>query len=327
VIERLNQAQIERKELKEVVAVDFQGSKYYRRVERAQTHYYFLERSVFAYSGQESVIRQVIERRRKKDGDSNLGKQLDRAGASSAFAAVWVKPIASEADPKKKAKGSDAQKALVLKTFLGYWQALEGIILAVNLGDSTEVRFTLQARVADLPKAIKPLFSEASIPSELWSRFPQKSILRIVNRINTANLVDTLADLTPPTAKQDIARSIRAALDLDLVKDVLPNIGPDWGLCIASGPAKSDFPHVLAALAVRPGPGKIAVDRTLINGIRLLAGWAVFQYNLTLKKLDQNGIEIQYLANDKVFPSGLQPAFALKEGYLLLASSPEAIGQ
>src|SRR5262249_16643729 len=187
VVERLNQTQIKRKELKEVVAVDFQESKYYRRVERTQTHFYFLEGSVFAYSGQESVIRQVIERRRKKDGDSNLGKQLDRAGASSALAALWVNPRAFDADLKQKAKNSDAQKALVLKTFLSYWQALEGIVLAVNLGDSTEVRFTLQARVADLPKAIKPLFTEASSPSELWSRFPQKSILRIVNRINTAN--------------------------------------------------------------------------------------------------------------------------------------------
>ena len=333
IVERLNQAQLKSKELKEVVAVDFQGSRYYRRVERAQTHYYFLEGSVFVYSGQESVIRQVIERRRKKDGDSNLGKQLDRAGASTALAALWVNPRAFDADLKQKAKNSDTQKALVLKTFLSYWQALEGIVLAVNLGDSTEVRLTLQARVADLPKAIKPLFTEAAVPSELWSRFPPKSILRIVNRINTANLLDTVADLTPGNAKQDIAHTIRAALDLDLVKDVLPNIGPDWGLCIASGPAKSDFPHVLAALAVRPGSGKIAVDRTLINGIRLFADWAVLWYNLKnpepirLKKLDQNGIEIQYVANDKVFPSGLQPAFALKDGYLLLASSPEAIGQ
>ena len=36
-------------------------------------------------------------------------------------------------------------------------------------------------------------------------------------------------------------------------------------------------------------------------------------------------VEIKYLANDKAYPPGLQPAFALKGGYLVLASSPEAI--
>ena len=337
IVKRLNQAQLN-KELKKVVAVDYLGSKYFRRVERTQTHFYFLDGSLFAYTGQEAIIRQVIERHKKKDGDSQLGKRLDRAGAGSALASLWVNPRAFDADLKYKAKDAkDAQEALVLKTFLRYWQALDGIILSVSLGDNTAIRFTLQARVPELPKAIKPLFTESSTTSELWSRFPQKAIFRMVNRVNTAELVDALAELTPPAAKQVIAQNVqvvvRAFLQLDLVKDVLPNIGPDWGVCIAAGPAKNDFPHVLAALAVRAGSGEVAVDQALITGIRQLAELGILTYNLKypdpirLKKLKQGGVEIRYLVNDKVFPTGLQPAFALKDGYLLLASSPEAIEQ
>src|SRR5207245_6085374 len=36
-------------------------------------------------------------------------------------------------------------------------------------------------------------------------------------------------------------------------------------------------------------------------------------------------IEVKYLVNDESFPPGLRPAFALKDGYLVLATSPEAI--
>ncbi|HMF16082.1 MAG TPA: hypothetical protein VKE98_02695 [Gemmataceae bacterium] len=338
IVKRLNEAQLN-KELKEVVAVDYLGSRYFRRVERTQTHFYFLDGSLFAYTSQEAIIRQVIERHKKKDGDSQLGKRLDRAGAGSALASLWVNPRAFDADLKYKAKDAkDAQEVLVLKTFLSYWQALDGIILSVSLADHTAIRFTLQARVPELPKAIKPLFTESSTTSELWSRFPQKAIFRMVNRVNAAELVDALAELTPPAAKQVIAEKVqvvvRAFLQLDLVKDVLPNIGPDWGVCIAAGPAKNDCPHVLAALAVRPGSGEVAVDQALITGIRQLANIGILPYNLKypadpirLEKLKQGRVEIQYLVNDKVFPPGLQPAFALKDGYLLLASSPEAIAQ
>jgi len=34
---------------------------------------------------------------------------------------------------------------------------------------------------------------------------------------------------------------------------------------------------------------------------------------------------IRFLANDKAFPPGFRPSFALKGGYLLLATSPDAI--
>jgi hypothetical protein len=36
-------------------------------------------------------------------------------------------------------------------------------------------------------------------------------------------------------------------------------------------------------------------------------------------------VEVRHLTGDKAFPPGLQPAFAYKNGYLLVASSPEAI--
>jgi len=39
----------------------------------------------------------------------------------------------------------------------------------------------------------------------------------------------------------------------------------------------------------------------------------------------QDQVEVRHLTGEKAFPPGLEPAFAFKSGYLLVASSPEAI--
>ncbi|HXG08449.1 MAG TPA: hypothetical protein VNK04_01540, partial [Gemmataceae bacterium] len=49
------------------------------------------------------------------------------------------------------------------------------------------------------------------------------------------------------------------------------------------------------------------------------------QDQILLKAVRQGDVEVKYLTGDRAFPPGLQPAFTLHEGYLVLASSPEAL--
>jgi hypothetical protein len=57
----------------------------------------------------------------------------------------------------------------------------------------------------------------------------------------------------------------------------------------------------------------------------------VLSYNSThadqvrLRSAKQGDVDVRYLTNDKTFPKGLRPAFALKAGFLVVASSPEAV--
>jgi hypothetical protein len=44
-----------------------------------------------------------------------------------------------------------------------------------------------------------------------------------------------------------------------------------------------------------------------------------------LKTVKQDKVDVHYLYHAKHFPPGFQPAFALKDGYLVFASCPEAI--
>src|SRR5207247_529983 len=46
---------------------------------------------------------------------------------------------------------------------------------------------------------------------------------------------------------------------------------------------------------------------------------------LSFRVETQGKVEVKSFANEAGFPPGLQPAFALQDGYLVLASSPETI--
>ena len=48
---------------------------------------------------------------------------------------------------------------------------------------------------------------------------------------------------------------------------------------------------------------------------------------LTLKTITQDKREVRYLTGEGVFPPGLQPAFGLHSGYLVVASSPETLSR
>jgi hypothetical protein len=333
-IDRLNEMQIKAEQVKELKAIDYRGHTYFRRSEPSKTHYYFVDGSLLAVSPKEAVIRKTIERRQQKQSSVHpLAEQVRRARAEKALATVWLNPRAFDAELQRNIKDRLGPEAQVLESFFRYWKALDAVVLSANAGDALEVTLSLQARIKDLPRSARRLFSGAVVRSELWERFPADSLLRIAGRLDAEALTDTVAELTPHRDRTTIAdagqRYLGAYLGLDLVKDVLPNIGPDWGICIAPGDKNHDLPLMVAALAVRPG--KAGVDKSLYKAAHFAAGLAVFGYNsshpdqvrLKTKTLDK--VEVQCLVNDEAFPAGFQPCFALKDGYFLLASSPEAI--
>jgi hypothetical protein len=326
-------AQTRTDQVKELKSIDYRGQKYFRRTEAGKTHCYFVRGPLLAFSSKEALIRKTIERYETNAGRAHpLVEQLQRAGADKALVSVWLNPRAFDADLQQKARqiGAEAQ---VLQSFFTYWKALDAVILTANVGASLEVKLSLQARPQDLPKSARRLFSDNVARSDLWARFPADSILRIAGRLDAEALADTLAELTPAAARTNItdtSQRLGAPLGLDLARDVLPNIGPDWGVCITAGPKQTAIPVMVAALAVKPG--KMAVDQALYKGAQVFAGLVVWGYNsshpdsIRVQSTVLDKVEVQYLANDKVFPAGFQPAFALKDGYFLLATSPDAIG-
>src|SRR5581483_1560300 len=135
-----------------------------------------------------------------------------------------------------------------------------------------ELAITFLAREGELPAAARKFFAGDSQVSELWRRFPANALFAIAGRVDTVALTELVGDFVPEDARRDLRQAANqgagAVLGLDLARDVLPNLGPDWGICIAP-PDKDDknwIPPILAALRVRPGEGKPPIDSLLFNG-------------------------------------------------------------
>ena len=110
---------------------------------------------------------------------------------------------------------------------------------------------------------------------------------------------------------------------------MLPHLGPDFGFCLLPPTSKDTLPQLL--VAVRLNPGKKNLDRKLFTTLQFLVALGVTHQNLKhrdhirVNTLQQGKVKVMYLDHGKEFPKGLRPAFALKEGYLVVASSPETI--
>jgi Protein of unknown function (DUF3352) len=335
-LDNLNRAQKSSGELKTLETKEYKGMTYFRRQELKESHNYFLEGTFLAYTGKEELLKQILDQ--KKQGDSMApapALHLKKAAAAPALASLWINPRALDAELLQKAAGLTGPEAVWFKAFQSQWQALDGIVVTFAAQDSLELKLTVLARDNDKPASARPWFTEPPQTSEIWKRFPDNAIFSMAGRVDVATLADSILSLSPPDVRQQMQKFLQpltTMAGLDLNKDVAPYIGPDWGLCLMPAADPQKMPMALAALAVQPGKKTFGVDQALYQGIQFLAGFSLLDFNrrhpndpMALRTLQQDKVEVKYLAHATAFPSGVQPALALKDGYLLLATNPEAI--
>ncbi|MFN4257765.1 MAG: hypothetical protein ACK4RK_00575 [Gemmataceae bacterium] len=338
---RLNDVQVQAGDIQEIQTRDFQGVRYVRRVKpNGESEYYCRRGPVLAFATREEMLRQVIDRLRAsqdKDQPPPLAEKLRRLVGEKYLAALWINPRAFDAELAQNLEAAEGGEAAFLKTFLVYWKALEGAALFVRLDHDVQVGLAAQVQTETLPESARRFLATASQPSVLWGNIPDDALLTVSSRVDIAALVDLVREFLPPSARQAVRnaveRSAGAALGKDVGNDVVPALGPDWGLCLL--PPTDDkawIPQAWLALGVRPSDTEPPVGQALLTALNSLAMLAVFDYNhkhadaaMSLRSLRQEDVEIRYLVNDQRWPPGVQPAFALKQGYLLLANSPEAI--
>jgi hypothetical protein len=249
----------------------------------------------------------------------------------------WVNPRSFDAPVAARVAEAPEAQAVAQKTFHQCWQALDDIALVVDLQKDLEVSLAVKARADKFPAGVRQFLAEMGKPSELWERFPDDALFAVAGRLDSAALIDALGAFLTPADRDalhdGLERTLGAALGQSAVKDVLPCIGPDGGLCITAAPAgdKAWVPHVVAALRVAPGQKTPPVDQALWRTLDSYALLAVLDYNrqhkdqMSLKTAVFDKLEIKYAVNDQLFPPSLQPAYALHGGYLLAGTSPEAL--
>ncbi|HLJ93589.1 MAG TPA: DUF3352 domain-containing protein [Gemmataceae bacterium] len=337
-VERIQSLQKESGDLQDLEERTYRGEKYFRRLEGKGTTFYCLHGPLFAFASREGILRQLIDRLREaNDAESPVARQFRLLGVGKSLAALWINPRAFDAALQQNAAAAVGVQAVALRTLLVYWKALEGIALSVALEKDLAVSVAVRASVEQMPPSARQLLRTAEQPSEVWQRFPEDALLTAAGRLDIPALVEMVAEFFAPDAQKSLRAivegTVEAVLGRNMVQHILPNLGPDWGICLFAPPAggRGWMPQVLGALRVRPGSMSAPVDLAVLNALNALATLAVFHHNggqpgpLSLKSLLQDRIEVKYLVNDEQFPQGLQPAFALNGGYLIVASSPDAI--
>jgi hypothetical protein len=339
-LDRLDEAQAQAGDIK-VQVRKHDGDSYRERKDAKGQQYFYVDQGLLAISRSEMAIRNVIDRHHSapKPFESTVALQLGQLGADKALAALWINPRAFEARMAQHASEAGNEDVALHRAILTYWKALTGIALTLSLDrDDADLRLTLRTDATRLPEAARKFVTAEPRQAEVWARFPEPAIFTVAGRLDTAGWDDFLSTFMEPKVRAELVQRVNRrteAIGDDFVKRILPCLGPDWGFCVAAPPAGSDawFPHALAALRIRATTDQPAIDQTIVNTLYFLTGIFVLAYNgdhdstLSLHRETRDGCTLTYLTNDREFPKGLRPAFALKEGYLLLGSSPEAIAR
>ncbi len=213
---------------------------------------------------------------------------------------------------------------------------MEGVALTVTLTADVEMGLTVRANPDAVPAAVRRFFDEAAVRSDVWGRFPDSALVALGVRTDASALLGLVGAFQTKESfealKDNLNRGLGAALGGRVATEALPYIGPDWGLCVTAPPrdAKQWAPESVFAIRVAAGDKDAPVDRALVDALRSWAVLAATAHNLkkkdflSLKTVKQNKKEVHYLASLRGQAAGLQPAFGLSGGYLILASSPEA---
>ena len=344
-VDRINRVQKESGDLRALDEREHQGITYFRRLERDKATgrdkptFYFLRGPVLVLSGQEAMLRAALDLDRSlaAAAEPPVARQLKQLGAGQAFLTVLLNPRAFESHLAAKLdRMSGNPEATVLGAFAVYWKALDGAALTVLLDRDLSVAVAVRARTEALPEPARRFLAAAARPSELWNGFPDSALAAAAFRLDVAALFDALAEFLPAEKRRgmsgDLDRHFGTTLGKDFVKEVLPCLGPDGGFCLTAPPAGGAgfLPQALLALKVAPGKGAPPVDQSILSALNSFALVAVFGHNarqsdrpLSLRTESADRHEFKFFAGDRALPPGVQPAFGLSGGYLVVASSPD----
>lgn len=338
-IDRLNKVQKDSGELKKLEEREYAGQRYQHRVDDKGEGFYYQRDRVLVFGSQEAILRQAIDREKKTSAEeAPIARQLRLLGVDNRPAALWVNPRAFDAEMVHNAGLAKSPRTAFVSNFMRYWSAVDGIALSLSLEKDVQVELAIRARVEQLPPAGRRFLAELGKPTKLWSAFPEHALLAVGSRIDVPALFESLDEFLSAEDKQALGEGMKSGLGAvvgkDLAREVWPCIGPDWGLCVSAPPAESKewFPRAVLAVAVRSGNSKTTpVDQALFTAVEFYARLALVAFNrknsgqLALQTETRDSYKMTFVAGEGGLPPGLRPAFALVQGHMVLASTPEVL--
>lgn len=298
--------------------------------------------NVFALAESEALIQQVIDLHLDNTADSSLAGRRELVAAQTRrteheVAAVYVDPRAWDSHI-----AADEKMPQPLKNA---WKRCQWVTLRLRYDDAPQ--FDVEA---DYDSEGSPgwwtrwtdLAASSQLPVE---RIPQDALLAMSGLLDSPGIVD-LAHRSQ-AASTELPKEVRQArrmlsgllLGLDPVDDLLPVLGPRWmAYVVPRSPAadagavvSKSFPvDMLFAIELQPNAPApdtgieptAALHNTLFTGLNVLAAvhnTRTKQQIAVVRNKNVNDVTIHWAEPVALF----RPAFAISDGYLLLATSPE----
>jgi hypothetical protein len=341
VVNRLNELQTQSKELKGLLTHKYAGETYYERQKpQGPSDFYCFRDGVFAFSGSEAEIKAVIDRDKTtaKDKPSELVTRMTKLGVADAAAVLLIHPRALDAELAAKVKNAKPEEKGFLTKFAEVWSAAEAAAVYLALDTGAEVGLSLQFNPEKLQPGPKAWLVGDRTPSALWSVIPDNAMLAVAGRVKVNDLLDFLAGLNTAQGNPNVRENIEQALGPIVGRDKLPLVldalGPDWGVWVlppAPGSKDTAIPVVVGAVKVQAGGEKgEEASKALVQSLEYGFQVARITYNakhkdqIELREEKDGDVVIKSLAGDGL-PAGFRPCFALKGGYLVVSTSPDAI--
>lgn len=336
-IDRVNDLQKKGGEVKEVAERKHAGLAYFERQKPdGPSDFYCVRDGVFVFSQSEAEIRAVLDRAKlPKDKPPVLADRLAKLGATDAVVAVLVNPRPLDAELAATVKAARGDERPFLATFAEVWKATDAAALYLSLGAGAEVGVSLHFDPKKLPAGLKDWLVGPRAPSAVWASVPEGALFAAAGRVKPNDVLAALSQVVPKEGGRGVREALEQALGPVLGKDKLPLVldalGPDWGVWVEPPAKGTAVPVVVGAVKVdSSGPkgaeAAKALDQALEFGFQLarVAHNARHKEQLELKEEKDGDAVIKSLSGGG-FPAGMSPAFALKGGYLLLSTSPDAI--
>jgi hypothetical protein len=336
VIEKLNKAQTDAKELKAVVEHKHAGAAYFERQKsEGASEFYAFADGVFVFSQSEAEVKAALDRAASapKDKPPELVARLTKLGAADAALVLLVNPRALDAELAAKLKGANANERPFLTKFAQVWAATEAAAVYLTLDTGLELGVSLRFNADKLPAGAKGWLVGPRAPSAVWGAIPADALLAVAGRVKPTDLLDLLGALNAgegkPSPREVIEQTLGPIVGKDKLPAVLDALGPDWGAWVVPGAKGDAVPAVVAAVKVQ-GANAADAAKSLTQALEYGFQVARIAYNakhqdqIELKEEKDGDAVIKSLTGDG-FPAGFRPCFALKGGYLLLSTSPDAL--
>lgn len=245
--------------IEEATTTELSGGYVQRTVGRQPPVYYYLRDDLFAISDRESLIREIAATDRGGEVHPrplSASPEWSRARGSlsaPAWGTVYFRPRLWEGVLPRESN------APVVGPVLRELARAESLIFGLDGESGLHWELSVQFVRGELPAVLRAESGHPEATSRDWPELSNGTLLAVAGRGGPNELATWIREAIPNKNLREwrvVRQFLRGLLlDRDPLDDVLPRLGPDWGVRIVDDPGAAAIPlGMMATLEFRPGP-------------------------------------------------------------------------